>query len=268
MVRGKRKRGVPILFTKEMVEAVQLMLAKRQELKIEGPYVFVNSSNNALRGSDCLRKFVNFCGAKFPRTLTSGSLRKQVATMVQLLNLRDNELDQLATFMGHDIRVHRDFYRLPDATIQVAKLSKVLILMENGDLKNLKGKNLDELDLDMPPCATSGSDASDSEENELAEGAPSEQAEGAPNEQTTPPRAHGMKKQPNGKSQKRRIWTAEEKAAVRRSLGKFLDSHKVPGQSDCLIALAQEPALRERNWKDLKYQVYNQIKASKKKLFV
>ena len=141
------------------------------------------------------------------------------------------------------------------------------------------------MDLDRCRIDRISIDASDlEEENELAEGAPNEQAERAPNvqagrapneqaggtrnEQARPPRAHGMEKQANGKSQKRRMWTAEEKAAVRRSLGKFLDSQKVPGQSDCLRAMAQEPALRERNWKDLKYQVHNQIKASKRELFV
>ena len=34
--------------------------------------------------------------------------------MSQILNLNENELDVLARFMGHDIKVHRKYYRLPD----------------------------------------------------------------------------------------------------------------------------------------------------------
>lgn len=46
--------------------------------------------------------------------------------MSQILNLSNHELDQLATFMSHDIRVHREYYRLPESTIQLAKVSKYI----------------------------------------------------------------------------------------------------------------------------------------------
>ena len=36
-------------------------------------------------------------------------------------------MDQLANFLGHDIRIHREFYRLPEKTLQLAKVSKVLM---------------------------------------------------------------------------------------------------------------------------------------------
>lgn len=41
-------------------------------------------------------------------------------------------MDQIATFLGHDIRVRREFYRLPESTLQLAKVSKLLIAMEKG----------------------------------------------------------------------------------------------------------------------------------------
>lgn len=72
-------------------------------------------------------------------------MRKHVATISQILNLKDNELDQLADFLGHDIRVHRDFYRLPEATTQVAKISKILLAMEKGRLPDLHGRSLDDI---------------------------------------------------------------------------------------------------------------------------
>ena len=36
--------------------------------------------------------------------------------------------------MGHDISVHRGFYRLPSATLQLAKVSKLLNAVETGNL--------------------------------------------------------------------------------------------------------------------------------------
>ena len=63
--------------------------------------------------------------------------------MLQIWNLHENELDILAQFLGHDIHVHRDFYRLPSATIQVAKVSKWLLAMEKG----LPGLSLNDITL-------------------------------------------------------------------------------------------------------------------------
>ncbi|RXN22575.1 hypothetical protein ROHU_023424 [Labeo rohita] len=37
-----------------------------------------------------------------------------MATMSKVLNLKDNEMDDLADFLGHDIRVHQQYYRLPE----------------------------------------------------------------------------------------------------------------------------------------------------------
>ena len=53
--------------------------------------------------------------------------------------------------MGHDLRIHREFYRLPSAAIQVAKISKILFAMDGkgGDPVRVIGnaKTLDVLEL-------------------------------------------------------------------------------------------------------------------------
>ncbi len=50
------------------------------------------------------------------------------------MNLKNNELNQLAKFLGHDIRVHREYYRLSENTIQLAKVSKLLLSLENNQI--------------------------------------------------------------------------------------------------------------------------------------
>ena len=47
--------------------------------------------------------------------------------------------------MGHDIRVHCDYYRQTDKTFHVAKIWKLVFAMEHG-AGALKGKNLKTLD--------------------------------------------------------------------------------------------------------------------------
>lgn len=150
-IRGKRGRKVPILLTPQMQQALELLVRKRQEHEVlsENAYLFARASSlSCYRGSDCLRYFARICGAKTPESLTSTKLRKQTGTLSQVLNLTKPELDQLADFLGHDIRVHRHFYRLPEGTIQLAKISKVLMALEKGRLAEFKGKSLDGINID------------------------------------------------------------------------------------------------------------------------
>ena len=121
-------------------------------IRVDNQYVFAYShSDNHLRGCDTLRQAANSCGAKNPSSLRSTIFRKHVATLSQVLNLKNNELDLLAQFMGHDVRVHREFYRLPNDVLQTSKLAKLFLLMDNGQLASQKGKSLDELLLDVAP---------------------------------------------------------------------------------------------------------------------
>ncbi len=60
-------------------------------------------------------------------------------------------MDDLTDFLGHDIRVHRQYYHLPEGTLQLAKISNILMAMERGQLSVvscLLGKNLDEIQID------------------------------------------------------------------------------------------------------------------------
>ena len=51
----------------------------------------------------------------------------------------------LAGFLGHNIDVHREFYRLPEDTLQLAKCGKMLLLMDQGRLNESAGKSLTEI---------------------------------------------------------------------------------------------------------------------------
>ena len=50
--------------------------------------------------------------------------------------------------MGHDIKMHREFYRLPEDTLQLAKCCKLLLIMEKG-ISEYKGKTLNEIEIDL-----------------------------------------------------------------------------------------------------------------------
>lgn len=51
--------------------------------------------------------------------------------------------------MGHDLSVHREYYRLPESTLEeVAKVAKILHCINEGKLSSVKDSTLDELQLE------------------------------------------------------------------------------------------------------------------------
>ena len=146
-VRGKRGRKVPILISKEMEKNIMLLINLRCNVGVNllNPFIFAIPSGNSManiRGNDAMRKHVGMIpDLRYPDAIRSTNLRKHIATMSQLLNLQDTELDLLANFMGHDISIHREFYRLPESTMLLAKCGKILLAMEKGEFQH--GGSLD-----------------------------------------------------------------------------------------------------------------------------
>lgn len=54
-----------------------------------------------------------------PKTLRSSRLRKQIATILQVMDLTETEKDQMASFMGHTKKTHEEFYRQAMFVIQL-----------------------------------------------------------------------------------------------------------------------------------------------------
>jgi hypothetical protein len=152
-IPGKRGRTVPVLFTRQMKEWLDVLIETRSKSGVisSNKWMFPTShygGEGYIRGSDAMRKLSIECGAKMPEALRSTLLRKQIATMMQMLNLQENELDIVAGFLGHDIRVHRAYYRLPEDSLQCAKVAKLLLASERGD-SSLSGKTLDDININI-----------------------------------------------------------------------------------------------------------------------
>ncbi len=146
-VRGKRGRNVAILLPAHVKESVELLIKTREDAGISpsNPYIFARpyyGSQENVRGCDSLKRYAKSCGAKHPENITSTKLRKLVATVSQVLDLKTHELDQLATFMGHDADM--EFNRLPEETLQMAKECRIIFALQNGFSK-LQGKPLEDI---------------------------------------------------------------------------------------------------------------------------
>ncbi|KAM4592751.1 uncharacterized protein PAE49_003226 isoform 2-T2 [Odontesthes bonariensis] len=278
-VRGKRGRRVPVLFQTSIKESVELLIKTREEVGISptNPYIFARpfyGSQESIRGYDCLKRFSESCGAKHPGNLTSTKLRRHVATVSQLLNLQTHELDQLATFMGHDIEVHREFYRLPEETLQMAKVSRLLFALQDG-MGKFKGKSLE----DITPNINSEEESSNSDADVQSEGTAtrnqketSEDGHCEGSTATSRKATGGFKKSSlpfSKKGKSKRPWSKTEREVIEQHFKDFLKEMKIPGKVDCQRCLNDNQTLRDngRDWKAVKYFVHNKITAMKRTLW-
>lgn len=92
-----------------------------------------NSADEWINGCYIQIKYSKDCGAKFLELIRSSKLCRHIVTMMQIMDLRENEIRQVASFMGHTEKTHKEFYRLPKDVLMIAKISKILLKLEKGE---------------------------------------------------------------------------------------------------------------------------------------
>ncbi|XP_074033504.1 uncharacterized protein isoform X1 [Leptinotarsa decemlineata] len=301
-VQGKSRKNpkVPVLLTRELKKAIDLLLEKRavSDISQQNIFIFARSypSLGHMRGHDCLKRYIDMIDLQKPDLITSTKLRKYVATTVQLFNLKETETDWLARHLGHDIRIHRDFYRLHESAVELTKVSRILLAIDSGQAVTYAGKSLEEIRLeDLPEPENSDSEKEDDKledngRNEFLEsdicGRPSKKSRTGldifdeeyhnlgretENEKksrfSSPDSQKGVKKKkvPTNTSMKK-PWSSSEKNAVltffSRDIKKCIVPTKVTAE-DC--KKQSQGILDSRTWRDIKYCVHNHIVKMKKK---
>lgn len=146
-IRGKLGRTVPVLLSNDLFNCVTLILRYRKEANEpkKNPYIFGLPSINKkryryLRARLLFRKFARQCDANQATTLRSTTLRKHIATHCIQLNINDTDISDLATFMGHADKVHREHYRQPQASRDILKISRYLEVVQ-GDTQDASNES-------------------------------------------------------------------------------------------------------------------------------
>lgn len=149
VIQGKRK-VTPVLFSFDVQQHIDLLIKSRKRfVPSESIFLFANINTINPIGYKVLQKHAKMAKLKHPEAISSRTLRKHLATISQLFQLNDQDIEQLATFMGHTSSIHRSEYRLPDDVFQIAKIAKLLLAMESGEGASHKGKSLDEIEVNI-----------------------------------------------------------------------------------------------------------------------
>lgn len=132
VIRGKKARGVPVLLSKEMVDSLKLILKFRKEAGVpdENPFLFGLPGNSIvfshLNACDLMRRFSKESGINDAELMRGTQLRKHIATQCALLDLQESEVSDLANFMGHADKIHREHYRIPIVAREIRRVSQLL----------------------------------------------------------------------------------------------------------------------------------------------
>jgi len=113
------------------------------------------------------------------------------------------EFEMLANHLGHDVKTHKENYRLSHSTVELTKVSHLLLAVENGQVNKWKGKKLEEITIDELPVVYEEGDVEVDKEEDVNIDNNKEDVEEMMEQQ-------GISGDTNEGQPKRKRWTEEE----------------------------------------------------------
>ncbi|KMQ87548.1 hypothetical protein RF55_13137 [Lasius niger] len=110
-----------------------------------------------------MRKFADACDASIPTSLRGTMLRKHIATYTAMLLVEENQVSDLANFMGHNKQIHKDVYRISNGLFDMTEVSRLLQAAigdndENEDSNEENGQTKDDTKDDNVQTKSASSD--------------------------------------------------------------------------------------------------------------
>ncbi|KAL3276329.1 hypothetical protein HHI36_024421 [Cryptolaemus montrouzieri] len=245
-IMGKLQRTVTVILHKELVQCLELLLKYRQKMEVpeNNPYVFgipsgMKKEITYLRACALMRKYSEECGAVHPERLRATQLRKHIATICINLNLQEEEVSDLANFMGHHENIHKQIYRQPVMNREILNVSRLLEAAqgENSDIET--------------------SDAESNMEEELI----TRRLNNTPSSKPTTSRKRNT---PPYGSVIRRRWSVTEKKIISEIFRKNIEEQRLPSFNEISDAVGKHAELSERSIPQIKTWIHNQITKIKK----
>jgi len=132
-IRGKKGRTVPVLLKPGITKCIELLLQYRTTAKVsnKNEYLFAlpspdENQKKVINAGILFVKFSKLCGAHNPDSLRGTNMRKHIASMCIGMNLSDTVIGEVAQFMGHHEKIHREYYRHNTIDREVVQMSQLL----------------------------------------------------------------------------------------------------------------------------------------------
>ncbi|XP_043283986.1 uncharacterized protein [Venturia canescens] len=289
-IRGKLNRTVPVLLSAELLKCVEKILEFREKAGVDAtnPFIFGIPNKDKmrqkyLRACVLLRKFVKKADVDFPHKMTGTTLRKHVATTCINLDLSENEVAEVAQFMGHAEKIHRVHYRQSIVSREIVKMSKVLErAQEDPDgndekstdserdsggeseseirddssvrsVKKNKGGEMKKKNSKRAKKISEQREDSDSDSNFDSDSDPYSQGSGSQRKNKRSTSSHGP-------VIKRKRWSTEDKNIALELFGHNIQKRSYPSLKEIEKKCAEYPTLRSRKPQVIKTWISNEIK--------
>ena len=200
-----------------------------------------------------------------PHLHTSARLRKYVATTAQVHGVIEHDMDMLANFLGHDIIIHTEFYRMPLDVLQIARVSKVFLAAERRHSSRCAGKGLSEINTeDTEEVELEDDDDIDEDVDEDCSSQPDVAC--VPGKESTigtlPQTYCNRSNETNPKQDKKKHkkfcpkpWTSHEKEAIRLHFASAIMLKRLPGKNT-IVKFLEETGIHP-SWKNVKDHIRN-----------
>ena len=169
-VQGKMGKGVPVLLSTEDYELLKCLLNDPKCQK--EVFLFQSDGDRPYRGDKMLHDLTRTVELEKPEAIRqvmtlfqksfkisnklhtkinrfifrATALRKYLATVIQVMALPKYQMKWVAEHLGHNLEVHAKYYRQSIESVEVAKISKLMYLVDGANMQNLKGMDLDTID--------------------------------------------------------------------------------------------------------------------------
>ncbi|VEN42507.1 unnamed protein product [Callosobruchus maculatus] len=272
-IRGKLNRSVPVLLSKDLLRCIEAILANRKKagVSLQNRYLFGipgHSHHKYLRACRLLRRYSDECGAKFPNTLRGTKLRKHVATSCINLDLSENDISDIANFLGHSEKIHKTIYRQPVISREILNISRILETVQGED-------------------SSGGSDQEDNSSElpfKLEAGGTSKYPEGAPGPSTTQNQEDASttvkpgtsrnsgtetkKKRstsPYGPVRTKKRWSLEEQKSAEELFGAYVARERYPSLGEIQNLIKWNVHLNKKSPPVVKTWISNKIQKNRKR---
>ena len=118
IVNKRGLRNVGLLIHKNVLEGINLLLKYRTEagIKADNKYIFATRSKDEYvdryyMACNIIRDYAYSCGCQFPERINGTNMRKHMATKMYESDIPEQELSDLARFLGHELSIHKQYYR-------------------------------------------------------------------------------------------------------------------------------------------------------------
>ena len=141
---GKGGKVVQVLVPPDTLNLIDIMI-NDDNLKNETYFFQTEGGKLPYRSAEALNKFAKDFELENKPLFRSTKLRKYMATAAQFLNLPQHQRTWVADFLGHDLRVHDKYYRMHTDAVNLAKVTKLLYMVDSGKLEDAYSRDLDTI---------------------------------------------------------------------------------------------------------------------------